>query len=156
MSPFRVSRTGRVNAPAATVYRLIADYHNGHPRIVPPESFFNFVVEEGGYGAGTRITFDARMLGVTQHARAWIEEPEPGRVLLERLEVGWVTTFTVDAAGSAACDVTIATEVPPKRGMAGWFERLVAGRVLPKIYLAELARIEQVAQETGAERGSRA
>ncbi len=78
MSPFRVSRTGRVNAPANTVYRLIADYHNGHPRIVPPEYFFNLVVEEGGYGAGTWIAFDARMLGMTQHARGWIEEPEPG------------------------------------------------------------------------------
>ena len=150
MSAFRVSRTGRVNAPAVMVYCLIADYHNGHPRIVPPEYFFNFAVEEGGYGAGTRITFDARMLGVTQHARAWIEEPEPGRVLLERLEVGWVTTFTVDAVGPAACDVTIATEVPPKRGMAGWFERFVAARILPRIYVAELSRIEQVALEMGS------
>ena len=102
MRPFRVSSSARIGAPAPAVYRLIADYRNGHPRIVPPEYFSNIVVEEGGYGAGTRITFDARMLGITQRARAWIEEPEPGRVLLERLEVGWVTTFTVDPAGAAA------------------------------------------------------
>lgn len=148
MRPFRVSSSARIGAPAAAVYRLIADYRNGHPRIVPPEYFSNIVVEEGGYGAGTRITFDARMLGMTQHARASIEEPEPGRVLLERLDVGWVTTFTVDAVGAAACDVTIATEVPPKRGVAGWFERFVAARVLPKIYRAELARIAEMGSGT--------
>jgi hypothetical protein len=146
MGSYRVSATGRVNAPAPAVYRLIADYHIGHPRIVPPEYFSNIVVEAGGYGAGTRISFDARMLGITQRARAVIEEPEPGRVLLERLEVGWVTTFTVDPAGAAACDVTIATEVPPKGGITGWFERIVAARVLPKIYRAELARIGEVAR----------
>ena len=150
MKTFRVAATQRVDAPAAAVYTLIADYQAGHPRIVPPEYFSNIVVEEGGYGAGTRIRFDARLLGIRQRARAVIEEPEPGRVLLERLDVGWVTTFTVDAAGAAACTVTIATEVPPKGGITGWFERFVAARVLPKIYRAELTRIDQVAREKGS------
>jgi hypothetical protein len=139
---FTVSVTARVAAPAARVYNLVADYRDGHPRIVPPEYFRNLEVEEGGYGAGTKIRFDMTVLGSTRQARAVVSEPDPGRVLVEtELHDGIVTTFTVNPIGAGECDVTIASEFPPKPGFRGTIERVITTRILPKIYRAELARI---------------
>jgi hypothetical protein len=143
---FTVSAAARVDAPAETVYQLIADYREGHPRIVPPEYFQNLVVEEGGYGAGTRIGYDMKVLGSTRHGRAVVSEPDPGRTLVEtELHTDIVTTFSVKPVGSVACDVTISSELPRKRGLAGTIERFVAIRVLPRIYRAELARLARCA-----------
>ncbi len=146
MQTFRVSSSARVHAPAAEVYRLIADYRDGHPRIVPPKYFSNLVVEEGGYGAGTRISFNMRVFGQTQYARAVVEEPQPGRVLVERYpDKNAATIFEVVPAGEKACDVTIATEMPKTPGVRAALERFFAARVLPKIYRDELARINDIA-----------
>ena len=79
------------------VYSLIANYNDGHPRILPKQ-FSDLVVEQGGIGAGTVIRFQMSILGKKQHFRAAITEPEPGHVLVETdLEPnGAVTTFTVN------------------------------------------------------------
>jgi hypothetical protein len=147
MASLRVSASRRVNAPADVVYRLIADYRNGHPRIVPPKYFSNLVVEEGGYGAGTRFFIDMTVLGNTERMRATVEEPRPGRLLLERdLDRGIVTTFEVVPDGEA-CNVTITTEFPRRRGLRGVVERFIVPRVLPKIYQEEMAQMEAVAQQ---------
>jgi hypothetical protein len=146
---YTVSVTARVAAPAATVYPLIADYRQGHPRIVPPKYFRNLVVEEGGYGAGTKVRFEMTVLGTTRQGRAIVSEPDPGRVLVEtELHNGIVTTFTVAPSGASQSDVTISSEVPRKRGLTGTIERFVTARILPKIYRAELARLAECA--TGA------
>jgi len=47
-SAVTVEARAPVHAPADRVYDLIADYRNGHPRIVPPKYFRNLVVERGG------------------------------------------------------------------------------------------------------------
>ena len=65
-----VSASAEIGAPAVNVYRMIADYRNGHPRIVPPRYLTNLRVDSGGYGAGTRIRYDVRAFGTTHHARA--------------------------------------------------------------------------------------
>lgn len=143
---FDVSESAQVDAPAAVVYELIADYRSGHPRIVPPEYFSNLTVEEGGYGAGTRIRFDMKVLGTTRRGVMVVEEPEPGRVLVERDPAGGaVTTFIVDPSGPRACRVTIATALPRRSGIAGAIERFVSRRLLRKVYRAELSRIGDVA-----------
>jgi hypothetical protein len=146
MRTFRIVSSARVAAPADVAYRLIADYREGHPRIVPPKYFSNLVVEEGGYGAGTRFTIDMTVLGKTQHMRAVVEEPQPGRVLIERdLDRGLVTTFEVVPAGASSCDVTFTTDMPRKAGIAGAIEEFITKRILPKIYREELAQLERVA-----------
>ena len=65
-----------------------------------------------GVGAGTVIRVDMRVLGRPQTFRAVVTEPEPGRVLVETNDNGYVTTFTVEprAEGQHAY-VTIATEM---------------------------------------------
>src|SRR5262245_49955858 len=52
----RFSADRLVNAPAAVVYHLLADYHEHHrPGGFLPPAFTDQVVEAGGFGAGTRI-----------------------------------------------------------------------------------------------------
>jgi hypothetical protein len=92
-----VTATARIAAPPERVYAIIANYRDGHPRILPKE-FRGLTVEEGGIGAGTIIRFQMRVLGATTTYRAAITEPEPGRVLVETNFEGnaAVSTFTVN------------------------------------------------------------
>ena len=136
-----------VQAPAAHVYNIIADYHNGHPRIVPPRYFKWMRVDAGGIGAGTTISFKMRVLGSSKTLRAEITEPEPGRVLVESYpETGVVTTFLVEPAGAAASRVTIATALSRQAGLAAGVERWVSRSVLPGIYREELQRLAEHAE----------
>ena len=140
--PFIVAATAVMAAPALTVYDIIADYRNGHPHILPP-AFTALTVEEGGVGAGTRIRFSMKVLGRTQSFQATVDEPEPGRVLVER-NVGEpvsVTTFTVNPRGSAESEVTISTEIGVRSGLLGAIERFLTRRFLQPLYTAELQRL---------------
>ena len=114
MALHRVSASAVVKAPAEQVYGIIADYRDGHPRIIPRPPFQSLDVEEGGFGAGTVIRFQMRMLGRTQTVRAAITEPEPGRVLVETCQQeGIVTTFVVEPCDEGRhAHVTITTELP--------------------------------------------
>jgi hypothetical protein len=140
MSSFTIGAEARVNAPAQRVYDMIADYRNGHPRIIPPKYFTSLDVEEGGVGDGTVIRFTMRVLGSERTARARVTEPQPGRVLVEtELTTGLVTTFTVAPVGTGAADVKIETKMPQGSGIRGTVERWVAKAMLPRIYRDELA-----------------
>jgi len=143
-----VART--IAAPAARVYAILADYRQGHPSILPRPPFGELRVEAGGYGDGTRISYDMRVLGRTQIARAAVSEPEPGRVLMETdVERGFVTTFTVDALDATRCTATIATTLPPRRGgfgVLGALERALFARVLRPVYVEELQHLERAAR----------
>ena len=139
MTTQRISERAIIPAPAQAVYATIADYHNGHPAILPKPWFQDLVVEQGGVGAGTVIRFTMRVLGSMHTLRAKITEPVPGRVLVETNDTGSVTTFTVTpAAGSSASEVEIATEVPVRPGIAGALERLATKAILRRIYPREL------------------
>jgi hypothetical protein len=144
---YTVSQSHRIEAPPERIYGLIADYVAGHPQIVPPRYFRDFVVRQGGYGAGTEIEFTMIVGGREQRVIADITEPVPGRVLVETVKGGGVvTTFRVDPSGSGA-DVTIATDLEQKAGIAGRVERWLAGMILPKIYREELVRLSTIARE---------
>lgn len=143
----RVEASADVGAPAAVVYRLIADYRRGHLRIIPPRYFRNLCAAEGGYGAGTIITYDMIAFGRTVHARAFVTEPEPGRVLVETdPEHRTTTAFVVEPLGSSGSRVTIATELPARGGLLGRIERAVTRSFLSRVYSAELARIDAEAR----------
>ena len=149
-SPSRVhaADSKEIDAPAATVYRLIADYTSGHPRIVPPQYFRNLTVDEGGYGDGTIIQFDMIAFGSTQHSRSRVTEPEPGRVLVESvLDRDVVTTFTVEPLGATRCRATIATDMAVRSGLLGAIQRWMIRSYLRRVYAAELAQLDRVARE---------
>ena len=75
---------------------------------------------------------------------AAISEPEPGRVLIETNHEGRhaITTFTVSGtADGRKADVTIATELTERTGVAGVLERFLTTRTLRPRYKEELARL---------------
>jgi hypothetical protein len=147
---FTVTVSAPVAAPPARVYGIIADYHHGHPRILPRKYFGDLVVERGGIGAGTVIRFDMKAFGSTRTARATVTEPEPGRVLVETIEAqGIVTRFVVDPDGSPdRARVTFTTSMPSRGGLLGRVERALSTGYLKRVYEAELKQLEEVATET--------
>jgi hypothetical protein len=139
-----------IAAPAADVYRIIADYHDHHPAILPA-AITNLTVQKGGVGAGTVVGFDVRLGGTRMHSIAEIAEPEPGRVLTETdLRTGAVTTFEVMPDGEFSL-VRIRTVFPASRGLCGWIERRFAPGMLRKMYVEELTNLDRYArQQAGA------
>ena len=129
------------------VYSLLANYRDGHPRILPKQ-FSGLVVEEGGIGSGTVIRFEMNLLGKKKKFRAAIAEPEPGRMLVETYTdpEGTITTFAVDT-GNAPADskVTITTELPVRNGILGSLEKMFATLLLRPIYRKELENLARVA-----------
>lgn len=142
-----ISASAIIPARRERVYSLIANYRDGHVRILPKQ-FSNLTVEQGGVGAGTVIRFQMSVLGKRQTFRAAVTEPEPGRVLVETdLDAnGAVTTFTVNP-GTAPADssVTISTELPVRSGFLGSVERTLATLLLRPIYHKELENLARVA-----------
>lgn len=142
-----ITASAIIPARRERVYSIIANYKDGHPRIVPKQ-FSSMVVEQGGVGAGTVIRFQMSVFGKKQAFRAAITEPEPGRVLVETdLETnGAVTTFTVDP-GTAPADsrVTISTLLPVRTGFLGMMEKKLSTLLLRPIYAQELANLARVA-----------
>lgn len=156
-----ISATRRLEAAPHRVYETIANYHTGHPRIVPKQ-FSNLTVEQGGIGAGTVITFQVTVFGRTTAFRAEVSEPEPGRILVERNILGSdsVTTFIVDpGARRDESMVTITTEMSARGGLGGIIEKFVTRRVLSPMYAEELRLLEAAASgpaETAASASARA
>jgi hypothetical protein len=135
-----VTASKDIDAPPDRVYSIIADYHNGHPHILP-KAFSNLIVEQGGIGAGTVIRFEVRAFGQTQVFRAKVSEPEPGRVLVEENvePAPSKTTFTVAKGPSGkGSRVTFVTEMTSGDGLPGAIERFLSKRFLRKAYREEL------------------
>ena len=141
MTELYVAEERLIGAPAEHVYRCIADFRVHHPRFLPP-AFSDFRVEEGGVGAGTVISFRLTAGGRSRDGRMRVDEPDPGRVLTESdVHSSLVTTFTVTPAGPD-CRVRIETRWQGAGGVGGFFERLFAPRVLSRIYVDELQRLD--------------
>lgn len=139
-----VSASADIEAPSGEVYRLLADYRTGHPRILPPDFFRSLRIVHGGFGDGTLITVDLIAFGRTQRQWALITEPEPGRTLVETYpENGAVTTFTVDSLGPNRSHLTIATTLLVKSGIRGLLELWLMRRFLRRVYAAELTLVDQ-------------
>lgn len=138
-----VTASRLIHSTPERVYTTIADYRNGHARILP-EEFSGLTVERGGVGDGTIIRFQMRVFGRTQTFRSAITEPEPGRVLVETdLDTnGAITTFTVNPGMlPGTSNVTIATALPVRTGILGAIERALSTRFLRPIYFKELAQL---------------
>jgi len=146
MARMLISAEGTVAAPAATVYRYIADMREHHPHFLPP-AFSDFRVESGGVGAGTVTRFKVTAGGRTREYQMKVAEPEPGRILTES-DAGssLVTTTTVTPQGEASL-VQISTAWDGAGGIGGFFERTFAPKVMRAIYADELKRLDAYARE---------
>lgn len=151
MQSYTASMSAVIKAPADQVYAILANYHQGHPQILPQQYFTKVEVEQGGIGAGTRIRFEMSAMGRKQVFHGVVSEPEPGRVLVEANESDTmppsVTTFTVDpVAGGQQAQVTIHTQSQSRDGLAGMIERFLSKQFLRRVYTQELALLAAYAE----------
>lgn len=145
MATITVSHERTVAAPPEAVYTCIADYKNHHVHFLPA-AFKHYQVEQGGYGAGTVFSFATTGFGQLRAFRMTVEEPGPGRVLIERDTLSpLVTTWQVAALGER-CRVSVLTVFPSAKGFAGVLERLVLPLSMRAIYADELRRLERYAK----------
>ena len=144
-----VSASKLISAPAERVYDLIADYRNGHPRILPKPYFVSLDVDQGGYGAGTVVHFQIKLMGRVQTFHSTITEPEPRHVLVETdMNTGAVTTFTVDPGSQGQESfVTITTTTNVPNGISGRLQGWLTTKLLQPIYEKELDQLAAVAKE---------
>jgi Polyketide cyclase / dehydrase and lipid transport len=154
MSRIQVKAVAVLNARAEDVYSTLADYRNGHPLIVPPEVFFDFQVEQGGYGAGTVLRFKMKVLGTVRELYQRVSEPEPGRVLVERdieSKEDAITTFTVDPVDDGQkARVEIETNLIAPSGLIGLIQGIMLPLINKSIYQKELKNLEAFAQRKQA------
>ncbi len=152
MAQQRITVSSLIQAAASQVYAIIADYRNGHPRILPRPYFVSLKVDQGGIGAGTAITFQMKVMGNSRTFHSVIIEPEPGRVLVETdPNAGTVTTFTVDPHDNGrSAFVTITTDLPVRDGLFGKVQGWMTARLLRPIYLKELEQLALVATSQAA------
>jgi hypothetical protein len=149
MGKIHVAEEAGVGAPADLTYRLIAD--DQHHQQFLPDGFSDFEVLEGGVGAGTLHRFKVTAGGRTREMLMRVDEPEPGRVLTESDQnSSMVTTFTVTPAGDE-CTVRIETEWDGAGGIGGFFERTFAPRVMKRVYVDELGRLDRYARQQAAQ-----
>jgi uncharacterized protein YndB with AHSA1/START domain len=135
-----------VAAPAADVYRYIADYQQHHPHFLPP-AFEHFRVARGGVGSGTSFEATVKLGGRRRPLQMEVTEPEPGRVLAETdQETGMRTTFTVQPEGERS-RVRITTTWRSAGGLLGFLERRFAPRMLAALFEDELALMDGYARE---------
>ena len=149
MAKHSVSASALIPAPAPRVYGLIADYRNGHPRILPKPYFVSLDVEQGGYGEGTVIDFKMKIMGQIQSFHSRVTEPEPGRVLVETdMNSGTETTFTVEPRSQDSQSLlTITTTLNVPEGLIGRLQGWLTSRLLQPIYEKELEQLASVAGE---------
>ena len=150
MAEMRASASRLIAAPPKVIYTSVADYATHHQHILPP-AFSRYEVEQGGRGAGTVVRFRLKVAGRGQDYRAHVAEPEPGRTLTETDErTGAVTTFRFQPKRSGTL-VTIET-VSHRDGLQGTIERLIAPRLLGRLYRDELDLLDRYARAQAAER----
>ncbi len=148
MNQYEAVAQATIPAPPAQVYAIIADYHQGHPAILPPRYFTGLTVTTGGQGAGTTVTVHMNVYGSRAVLTMTVSEPEPGRVLVEEdPAAGVVTTFTVDPVDDGQqARVTIATTARASPGLRGWLEKRLNPAIMRRIYHEELGRLAAVAR----------
>ena len=149
MGRIHVEETAIIDAQPEEIYELVADYRK-HPSIMPP-ALRNLKIESGsGRGAGTIVSYDVVIGGVTYHQRAIATEPEPGSVLVETGidDPSRITTFTVVPQGNGQrTRFTISTDMDVRDGLVGWLEKVITISVLRNTYKKELRQTALVVRQ---------
>lgn len=150
-SGIRFEAAATVHARPETVWEILTDYREGHPKIIPPRAFSGFVVESGGKGSGTVIRFTFRSAGMTRQFHQIVSTPEPGRVLVESdIDGPTRTTFTLTPVDDGRqTHIRITTDQASSPGLTGAVERLLMPLIAPtmrRLYLEELDRLDSLAQ----------
>ncbi len=146
MSSNKFSVSAKINSSSKVVYAIIADYRDAHPKILPKPPFVSLIVEQGGIGAGTIVRVQMKVMGKLQTFRTVVTEPEPGRVLVETNDTGYITTFTVEPIDDGKNSfVTFTTGIPDSSGLLKKLEFRLTKLLLTPVYKQELENLAQFA-----------
>ncbi|HSG17280.1 MAG TPA: SRPBCC family protein [Anaerolineae bacterium] len=146
MSTYLAQESAIIEAPAERIYGVIADYHEGHPAILPSRYFTDLKVVEGGQGEGTLIRAQMNVFGSKALYNLRVTKAVPGRLLVEEDEAaGVVTTFRLEPLDDGRTRVTITTGARTSTGLRGMVERVLNPAVTRRIYREELELLAQAA-----------
>ena len=146
MAKYKFSVSSLIPSPPKKVYSIIADYNNGHPQILPKPPFVSLTVEKGGVGAGTVLIVKMKVMGKLLAFKTIVTEPEPGRVLVETNDTGYITTFTVDPKNDGTYSyVTFTTELAKNSSTLKRIEFFISKQYLPLVYKKELENLAEIA-----------
>jgi hypothetical protein len=146
MISYSFSVSALIQSAPKNVYGIIADYKNGHPKILPKPPFVSLVVEKGGVGEGSVLKVQMKVAGKLQTFKTVVTEPEPGHVLVETNDTGYITTFTVEPHDNGKNSyVTFTTEIPGNSGLSKKIEFFFSKRILPAVYKKELQMLAELA-----------
>ena len=130
------------------VYRILADYKDGHPKILPKPPFVSLEVKEGGFGAGTVMLVRMKVMGRLQSYTSVVSEPEPGRLLIETNDTGYITTFSVEPKeNNKKSLVAFTTEIPRGSALMKKLEFHLTKLFLIPVYKKELKLLAEVSAE---------
>ncbi len=138
--------TRAIAAPPETIYAMLRDYREQHPKVLPRDYFVHLDVLEGGIGAGTRFKTAVKVMGNTREYDMDVTEPQPLTLVETDRPTGLKTTFRV-APDPVGARVTISTDWNASGGFMGWLEGLTAPSIMKKIYEEELSLIEKAATQ---------
>ncbi|HMN50203.1 MAG TPA: SRPBCC family protein [Ignavibacteriaceae bacterium] len=146
MSKYKFSVSALIPAPPKIVYNIIVDYKNSHPKILPKPPFVSLVVEEGGLGAGSVLKVQMKVAGKLQTFKTVVTEPEPGRILVETNDTGYITNFIVEPRDDGNSSyVTFTTEIPVNSKLSKKIEFFFSKMILPPVYKKELENLSREA-----------
>lgn len=155
MSKVQVQASLVINAPAQTLYNIMADYRVGHAAVLPPV-FKELTVEKGGVGAGTVIRVRTEMMGQSFNYHMVVTEPQPGRLLVETdINTGLSSSFRFEPLnGGAQTRMTIASEFVPSPGLKGVLERLMTPVMMRRIFTQEMHNVAAYVRQQPAAQGA--
>ncbi len=146
MSRLKFSVSSLIQAPPKVVYNIIADYKDGHPQILPNPPFVSLEVEKGGVGAGSVLQVQMKAAGKLQTFKTFVTEPEPGRVLVETNDTGYITSFIVDPCDDEKNSyVTFITEISSNSSLIKKIEFFFSKMILIPVYKRELDNLSKYA-----------
>ncbi len=140
MDTYELHVSKKIKADPTLIYRVLSDYRNEHPHILPKPYLAVTAVEQGGVGAGTIVRVQMKVMGVVNHLRLFVTEPIPGREIHEEDPVAGIKTiFALEPdPDHVACQVRIQTIWQKKQGIKGLIERWLVPPIVRSIYTKEL------------------
>jgi Polyketide cyclase / dehydrase and lipid transport len=132
-----------VDAPMERVWTVLRDYVQARPRILT-EDFSDYVIHEGGRGAGTVIGYGLPIGRRRASYALVVEEPTPGRQLRERdRSSALVTTWTLTPGGEGERTLIHLAVDLRDRDLNGRWARARARRALRRLYGRLLERLAE-------------
>src|SRR3954453_5049106 len=132
-----------VRAPADRVRAALADYEGARRRVMP-EQFSDYLVENGGTGAGTRVHW--RFAATSKRVREQlidVTEPDTDTLVERDANSSMVRTWTVRPADAGLTTVRVRTTWQGAGGIGGFFERAFAPKALRRVYDQLLSRLDR-------------